>query len=77
LNGKELTAKDGVQFEKDVANNRYVLVIPKLNPLVHAGKITIKATNLVGTVQHDLDVDVHGITSIAFNKINILSNSRL
>jgi hypothetical protein len=63
LNGKELTPKDGVQFEKDVANNRYVLVIPKLNQLVHSGKITIKATNLVGTAQHDLDVNVYGMNS--------------
>jgi hypothetical protein len=39
-----------------------------LNPLVHAGKITIKATNLVGSVQHDLDVDVYGKESIILRK---------
>ena len=60
LNGKELSAKDGVKIEKDVNTNTYVLTIAKLNPAVHAGKITIKATNLVGSIQHDIDVDVYG-----------------
>ncbi len=60
LNGKELTVKDGVKFEKDVSSNTHVLIIPKLNPAVHAGKISIKATNSVGTIQHDLDVNVYG-----------------
>lgn len=60
LNGKELTAKDGVQFEKDLATQRYALVIPKLNPAVHAGKISIKATNSVGSFHHELDVIIFG-----------------
>lgn len=58
INGKELTAKDGVQIEKDVNNNKYVLTIPKANPAVHAGVVTIKATNSIGTVQHELNLNI-------------------
>ena len=60
INGKELTTKDGVQIEKDVNNNRYVLVIPKANPTVHAGQITIKAANNIGTVTHELTLHILG-----------------
>lgn len=58
INGKELTAKDGVQIEKDVNNNKYVLTIPKANPAVHAGVVTIKASNAIGTVQHELNLNI-------------------
>ena len=58
INGKELTAKDGVQIEKDVNNNKYVLTIPKANPAVHAGVVTIKASNSIGTVQHELSLNI-------------------
>lgn len=64
INGKELTTKDGVQIEKDVNNNRYTLVIPKANPTVHAGLITIKAGNAIGTVSHELALHILGISSI-------------
>jgi hypothetical protein len=53
-----MTAKDGVQIEKDVNNNRYALTIPKANPSVHNGLITIKATNSIATVQHDLNLNI-------------------
>lgn len=60
INGKEVTAKDGVQIEKDVNNNKYTLAIPKANPAVHAGVITIKASNVIGTVQHDINLNILG-----------------
>lgn len=58
INGKELTTKDGVQIEKDVANNKYSLIIPKANPAVHGGVITVKATNPIGTAQHDVNLNI-------------------
>ena len=61
INGKELTTKDGVQFEKDVNNNKYTLAIPKANPTVHAGLITIKAANNIATVTHELTLSILGI----------------
>jgi hypothetical protein len=60
INGKELTAKDGVQIEKDVNSNKYTLNIPKLNPSLHAGVLTIKATNVIGTVTHDVNINILG-----------------
>lgn len=60
INGKEFTQKDGIQIEKDITNNRYSLVIPKLNPSLHAGTITIKALNIVGVVTHDVSINILG-----------------
>lgn len=60
INGKELTTKDGVQIEKDANTNKYALVIPKANPTVHAGVITIKASNNIGTITHELTLNILG-----------------
>jgi hypothetical protein len=60
LNGKELTNKDGVQVEKDVNNNRYCLSIPKIVSNIHAGTVTIVAKNSLGTVQHDIVLNING-----------------
>jgi hypothetical protein len=60
INGKELTNKDGVQIEKDINNNKYALLIPKANPSVHSGVVTIKATNAIGSVQHELSLNILG-----------------
>ncbi len=60
INGKDLTNKDGVQISKDINNNTYTLIIPKLNPSVHDGIITIKATNPIGTIQHDIHLNILG-----------------
>ena len=60
INGKELTVKDGVQIEKDVPNNKYSLTIPKANPLAHSGVVSIKATNAIGTSQHDITLNILG-----------------
>ena len=55
-----MTNKDGVQIEKDVNNNKYTLLIPKVNPMIHAGTITIKASNIVNAIQHDINLNVLG-----------------
>ena len=60
INGKELTTKDGVQIEKDVNNNRYCLNIPKANPGVHMGVIIVKATNAIGSVEHEIKLNILG-----------------
>lgn len=60
INGKELTNKDGVQIEKDVNNNKYSLTIPKANPAVHSGTITIKATNPISSISHELSLNILG-----------------
>lgn len=67
MNGKELTVKDGVQIEKDVNNNRYSLVIPKINSTLHSGLLSIKATNPINTVTHEINIQVLGISE---NKLN-------
>ncbi len=71
INGKELTAKDGVQVEKDVANNKFSLTIPKINSNVHAGTVTIKATNSLGSAQHDIILNVDG-NKLIFLRLLIL-----
>ena len=60
LNGKELSVKDGVQIEKDVNAGRYTLTIPKVNPSIHSGTIIIKATNTIGSVEHEILLNVFG-----------------
>ena len=59
LNGKDLTTKDGVQFEKDIANNKYGLIITKIDS-IHSGLLKIKATNLVSFIEHNLNNEVYG-----------------
>ena len=60
INGKEITVKDGVQLEKDLPNNKFTLVIPKANSSAHAGLITIKATNPIGSAQHEFNLNILG-----------------
>ncbi|MCA9334474.1 immunoglobulin domain-containing protein, partial [Candidatus Saccharibacteria bacterium] len=74
INGKELTVKDGVQIEKDVNNNKYTLTIPKANPAVHSGTITIKATNPIGSVQHELKLDILDVPKVAAKLENVSVN---
>jgi hypothetical protein len=60
LNGKELTAKDGVKIGKDLATNTYSLTILKLNSSVHAGAYTVTATNSIATSKHQFNLDILG-----------------
>ena len=64
INGKELTNKDGVQIEKDVNNNKYTLNIPKANPAIHSGTLIIKASNIIGSIQHELALNILGMSII-------------
>lgn len=58
-NGKELSSKD-VQVTKDLSTDTYSLTIPKVNPSVHSGTITIKASNVVGSVEHEILLNILG-----------------
>ncbi len=60
VNGKELTGKDNVKFEIDPKTNSNLLVIPKVNAAAHLGKYTVKATNVVGSVEETFELDVLG-----------------
>lgn len=57
FNGKEFTNRDGVRVEKDVAKDKYTLVIPKVTP-ANIGVITAKATNEFGTAEKNCQIDV-------------------
>ena len=60
LNDKELTLKDNVKFEIDQKTSSNNLVIPKLSPVTHSGKYTIKASNIVGEAEHKFEVEILG-----------------
>lgn len=57
FNGKEFTTRDGVRIEKDVAKDKYSLIIPKVTAAL-LGTITAKATNEYGTVEKNCQIDV-------------------
>jgi hypothetical protein len=57
FNGKEFTTRDGVRIEKDIAKDRYSLVIPKVTPAL-IGTITARATNEYGTAEKNCQLDV-------------------
>ena len=61
-----MTAKDGVQIEKDVNNNKYSITIPKINSNIHAGTVTIVAKNSIGSAQHDVILNVYGKYTLVF-----------
>jgi hypothetical protein len=63
LNGKELTNKDNVKFETDAKTSTTYLVIPKVTSN-NFGKYTIKASNTVGEVEHNFNLDVLGMFEI-------------
>ena len=73
MNGKELTTKDGVQIEKDVNNNRYCLSIPKANPAVHMGVITVKAANNIGSAEHAISLNILGEILLSLLKTRTVS----
>ena len=66
INGKELNSKDGVQITKDVINNTYILTIPKLNPIIHGGKLRINAKNVVGSDYHEMDINIQGYLKCSY-----------
>jgi len=70
MNGKEITLKDNIKFETDTKTFANYLVIPKVQA-VHFGSYTIKASNIVGEIEHSFKLDVLGIY---FYFLNIKSN---
>ena len=71
LNDKELTAKDGVKIEKDIAKDKYTLIIPKVLA-THIGKYTVKALNEFGSAEKLCNLFVSEIPKI-INKLENLS----
>jgi hypothetical protein len=71
FNGKEFTNRDGVRIEKDVAKDKYSLVIPKVAP-TNIGTITAKATNEFGTVEKNCQLDVLDVPRV-LNKLENLT----
>lgn len=65
FNGKEFTSKDGVKIEKDVAKDKYTLILPKV---VAPGTVTVKATNEFGTNEKSCQLDVLDLPKAA-NKL--------
>ena len=59
LNGKELTNKDNVKFETDAKTSSVFLIIPKVMAS-HIGQYTVKASNSVGEVEHNFNLDAFG-----------------
>ena len=57
FNSKEITARDGAKIDKDVAKDKYVLVIPKVTQ-ANIGVFTVKATNEYGAVEKTFQLDV-------------------
>ena len=57
FNGKEITSRDGVRLEKDVAKDKYTLVIPKVTP-AHVGSVTVKAANEFGSIEKSCQLEV-------------------
>jgi hypothetical protein len=67
INGKEVSNKDCVQIEKDVDNNRYCLNISKANSSIHAGEVTVKASNTFGSIQQETILKIFGNWIFKFN----------
>ena len=59
LNDKELTAKDGFKFETNAQTLVNSLVLPKVTA-VHFGRYIIKASNTVGEIECNFNVDILG-----------------
>lgn len=52
--------KDGVHLEKDINKNIYNLTIPKIIQTTHTGKLIVRATNTIGTTEHEIQIFVDG-----------------
>jgi hypothetical protein len=71
FNGKELTLKDGVKIEKDVANDKYSLVIPKIADK-NVGSYTVKAVNEFGSEERQCKLDILDLPKV-LNKLDNLT----
>jgi hypothetical protein len=69
INGKEVTSRDAAKVEKDVAKDKYTLIIPKTTA---ASTITVKASNEFGTIEKSVQLDVLDAPK-ALNKLENLT----
>jgi hypothetical protein len=53
------------------------LTIPKANPTLHAGTLTIKASNLIGSVQHDLNLTILGLSLASYNNYFDIESTKI
>lgn len=67
FNEKELTVKDGVKIEKDLAKDKYTLVIPKVTNS-NVGTFIARASNEYGTVEKSCKLNVQELPKI-LNKL--------
>ncbi len=58
--GKVLTTTDGFKFEMDPKSGKYSMIIPKVNGAVHLGTYTVKAANVVGSIEENFDMSIMG-----------------
>jgi len=73
FNEKELTLKDGVKIEKDLAKDKYTLVIPKVTNS-NVGTFIARATNEYGTVEKSCKLNVQELPKIINKLENIVIN---
>ena len=59
FNQKELSLKDNVKFETDQKTGTNYLIISKAN-ISHSGRYRIIASNLVGSVEHNFNIEILG-----------------
>lgn len=71
FNDKELTTREGIKYEKDINNNRYAFIIPKVNS---SGVIKLKATNEYGTVEKTCNLELLDLPK-ALNKLENITVS--
>ena len=71
FNGKELTNRDGARVEKDVAKDKYTLVLPKVTSV---GSITVKATNEFGSAEQTCQLDVLDAPKVLTKLENVTVN---
>jgi hypothetical protein len=69
FNDKELTSRDGVRFEKDVAKDLYAMILPRVTTV---GLITVKASNDFGTSDKTCQLDILDVPK-ALNKLENLT----
>ena len=73
FNEKEITLKDGVKIEKDLAKDKYTLVIPKVTNS-NVGTFIVRATNEYGTVEKSCKLNVQELPKIINKLENIVVN---
>lgn len=55
-----MTTTDGFKFEMDPKSGKYSMIIPKVSGAVHLGTYTVKAVNVVGSIEENFDMSIMG-----------------